>query len=65
MGLVQVILHGSSLRVAGQTQAMPDFGASYSDADVAAVANFVSGLFGNGTTKVTAADIDKARKALP
>jgi len=27
--------------------------------------NFANGFFGNGTAKVTAADIDKARKALP
>jgi hypothetical protein len=29
------------------------------------MANFVNGFFGNGTAKITAADIDKARKALP
>jgi len=36
-----------------------------SDDELAAVANFVNGFFDNGTTKVTAADIDKARKSLP
>ena len=35
------------------------------DDELAAVANFVNGFFGNGTAKATAADIDKARKALP
>jgi mono/diheme cytochrome c family protein len=44
---------------------MPPFARGHSDDEFAAVANFVNGFFGNGTTKVTAADIDKARKALP
>jgi hypothetical protein len=37
----------------------------HSDDELAAVANFVNGFFGNGTAKVTTADIDQARKALP
>jgi mono/diheme cytochrome c family protein len=44
---------------------MPPFARGHSDDDLAAVANFVNGFFGNGTTKVTAADIGKAQKALP
>ena len=41
---------------------MPTFARGHSDDELAAVANF---LIGNGTAKVTAADIDKAREALP
>ena len=44
---------------------MPPFARGHSDDELAAVANFVNGFFGNGTAKVTTADIDKARKALP
>jgi hypothetical protein len=44
---------------------MPLFAGGHGDDELAAVANFVNGFFGNGTTKVTAADIGKAGKALP
>jgi mono/diheme cytochrome c family protein len=44
---------------------MPPFSRGHSDDELAAVANFVNGFFGNGTTTAPAADIDKARKALP
>jgi hypothetical protein len=38
---------------------MPPFARGHSDDQ------FVNGFFGNGTAKVTEADIDEARKALP
>jgi mono/diheme cytochrome c family protein len=44
---------------------MPPFARGHSDDKLAAVANFVNGFCGNGMAKVTAADIDKARRALP
>jgi hypothetical protein len=43
---------------------MPPFARGHNDDEVAAVTNFVNSIFGNGTAKVTAVDIDKARKAL-
>jgi len=44
---------------------MPPFGRGHSDDELAAVANFVNGYFGDSTARGTAADIDKAQKALP
>ena len=44
---------------------MPPFARGHSDDELAAVGNFVTGFFGNGTAHITAADIVKARKALP
>jgi mono/diheme cytochrome c family protein len=44
---------------------MPPFAHGHTDDELAAVVNFVNEYFGNGTTHITAADIDKARKSLP
>ena len=60
-----ILLAGSNAPLPVERAFMPPFARGHSDDELAAVANFVNGFFGNGTTKVTAADIDKARKALP
>ena len=44
---------------------MPPFSRGHSDDELAAVANFVNGYFGDGSATVTAADVDKTRKTLP
>jgi mono/diheme cytochrome c family protein len=36
---------------------MPAFGAAYSDVEIAAVANYVTGRFGSATSSVHAEDI--------
>jgi mono/diheme cytochrome c family protein len=59
--LVQVLLHGSSITVNGRSQAMPEFGAVYSDSDVAAVANYVLNHFGSKSGVVTAKQVLKQR----
>jgi mono/diheme cytochrome c family protein len=46
---------------AGVTE-MPGFGAGYSDADIAAVANYVTTRFGSSASKLSAADIAKMRR---
>ncbi len=62
LALVQVILHGSSLKVGTRTQAMPGFGAAYTDADVTAVANYVLAHFGAKQGTVTAAQVAGQRQ---
>ncbi|CAG9269697.1 c-type cytochrome [Paraburkholderia caribensis] len=52
--VVQVILKGSQLTLGGQAERMPGFGGRYSDADVAALANFVVRQFGGKDGVVTA-----------
>jgi mono/diheme cytochrome c family protein len=63
--LMAIMLAGSNAPLPVEHAFMPPFARGHSDDELAAVANFVNGFFGNGTAKVTTADIDKARKALP
>jgi mono/diheme cytochrome c family protein len=63
--LIAILLAGSNAPLPVEHAFMPPFAHGHTDDELAAVANFVNGFFGNGTAKVTAADIDKARKALP
>jgi mono/diheme cytochrome c family protein len=62
--LTAILLAGSNAPLPVEHALMPPFARGHSDDELAAVANFVNGFFGNGMAKVTAADIDKARKAL-
>ena len=59
--LVQVMLHGASLQVKGRTQSMPSFAGVYSDADIAAVANYVIEHFGGQTGAVTSEQVKQQR----
>jgi len=63
--LTAILLAGSNAPLPVEHAFMPPFARGHSDDELAAVANLVNGFFGNGMAKVTAADIDKARKALP
>ena len=65
INLMAILLVGSNAPLPVEHAFMPPFARSHSDDELAAVANFVHGFFGNGTAKITAADIDKARKSLP
>jgi mono/diheme cytochrome c family protein len=62
--LIAILLSGSSAPLPIQNAFMPPFAHGHSEDELAAVANFVNSYFGNGTSRVTAADIDKARKSL-
>jgi mono/diheme cytochrome c family protein len=59
--LTQVILQGSQLRTAHSEGFMPPFGLAYSDAEVAALGNFVLAHFGGKQGKLTSEDIAKRR----
>jgi mono/diheme cytochrome c family protein len=59
--LVQVILHGVRRDAAGNDVGMPGFAAELSDAQIAALANYVTAQFGNPAATVSAADVAKLR----
>ena len=42
--------------------AMPGFGAAYSDAEIAAVANYVTGRFGTKPSTITPAQVARLRE---
>ena len=60
--VTQVILQGANYRVGEQDIYMPAFAGGYSDAEIAALSNFVVGYFGNQPGKLTATDVTQRRK---
>jgi mono/diheme cytochrome c family protein len=58
--VAQVVINGTSGTSPGLE--MPAFGHAYSDAEIAAVANFVTGRFGNTASDLNAKDIAKLRQ---
>jgi mono/diheme cytochrome c family protein len=61
VNLVQTVLRGSSVAAPQGHAFMPSFGAAYSDAEIAAVANYVVTHFGGVDGRVAPADVAKAR----
>lgn len=65
--LVRIILHGltGDVEVQGQVYngAMPAWGPSLSDAEIAAVATYIRSSFGNQALPITAATVAQARAA--
>ena len=59
--LTQVILHGSQLRVGAQHVFMPPFGRAYSDAEIAALSNYVVSHFGGQQGTLSVEDVAKRR----
>lgn len=62
VNVVQTILHGGNVVTPQGRAFMPAFGAEYSNAEIAAVANYVIGHFSGKDGSVTPADVAKARK---
>jgi mono/diheme cytochrome c family protein len=60
--LTQILLNGAKYRFKDQNVYMPPFGSVYSDAELAAVANYVIGHFGGKTGRVTPEDVAKRRQ---
>lgn len=60
--LVRVIVHGSSNPEQGVATAMPAFGTAYSDAEIAAVANYAIAHFGGKTGQVTPEQVARLRQ---
>jgi mono/diheme cytochrome c family protein len=62
--LMAIMLAGSTAPLPVEHAFMPTFARGHSDDELAAVANFVNGYFGNGTANVSAEDIDTEREPL-
>ena len=58
----QIVLAGMKRTDQAGVTAMPSFGAAYSDADIAAVANYVTTRFGSSAANLNAADVAKMRR---
>ncbi|WP_213981747.1 c-type cytochrome [Sphingomonas sp. dw_22] len=61
--VAQVIIQGASRSTPQGQSVMPAFGHAYSDAEIAAVANYVTARFGAKPSSVTAEQVAKLRKA--
>lgn len=59
--VAQIVLSGTSRRTEGAIS-MPAFGNAYSDAEIAAVANYVTARFGIKGSSLTAEDVAELRK---
>ncbi len=59
--VAQVIIRGGQRHVAGDSNNMPAFGSTYSDAEIASVANYVTARFGAKGSNLTAAKVAKLR----
>jgi mono/diheme cytochrome c family protein len=62
VNLTQVTLHGSSLQSQQGEIFMPAFGKGYSDAEIAAVVNYVTGRFGARASTITPDQVAKRRE---
>ncbi|SHN84553.1 c-type cytochrome [Bradyrhizobium erythrophlei] len=60
--VVQVVLSGTRRLTPEDAVSMPPFGNAYSDAEIAALANYVIGRFGTKASQVTAPDVAELRK---
>jgi mono/diheme cytochrome c family protein len=60
--VTQIMLNGAKYRIKDQDVYMPPFGAAYSDAELAAVANYVIAHFGGKTGHVGPQDVAKRRQ---
>jgi mono/diheme cytochrome c family protein len=58
----QAILQGTHLHTSQGKVFMPTFGTGFSNAEIAAVVNFVTGRFGAGASQITADEVGKRRE---
>jgi mono/diheme cytochrome c family protein len=58
--VAQIIISGTQRFTPG-AMSMPAFGSTYTDAEIAAVANYVTGRFGSAASKLTAKDVADLR----
>ena len=62
VNVAQMVVEGSRRRTPQGEAFMPAFGRAYSDAEIAAVANYVTGRFGARPAQLQAADVAKLRQ---
>ncbi len=63
INVAQTIVAGSRRRTAEGVVMMPAFGKAYSDSEIAALANYVTGRFGSAASHITAKDVARLRRA--
>ena len=61
INVAQVIIGGGQRHVSGDSNNMPAFGSTYTDAEIASVANYVTARFGAKGSDLTAAKVAKLR----
>jgi mono/diheme cytochrome c family protein len=61
--VAQVVIAGANRRTATGHSFMPAFGAAYSDEEIAAVANYVTGRFGAAPSRISPKQVAALRKA--
>jgi len=59
--VAQIVISGTMRHTPQGVVSMPAFGSSYSDVEIAAVANYVTGRFGSEATKITEKDVADLR----
>ena len=62
VNLTRVLFQGARLHTPDGSVFMPNFGAGYSDAEIAAVASYVTGRFGTSGSSITPDEVAKRRK---
>ena len=62
VNVAQIVLTGSRRTTPQGAAFMPSFGAAYSDAEIAAVANYVTGRFGSAPSHLNAGDVAKLKR---
>jgi mono/diheme cytochrome c family protein len=60
--VAQIVISGTKRRTPKDAVSMPAFGNAYSDAEIAAVANYVTSRFGSKGAQLTAQDVAELRK---
>jgi mono/diheme cytochrome c family protein len=60
--VAQIVISGTKRHVAEGVISMPAFGSTYSDAEIAAVANYVTARFGSKASRLTAQDVADLRR---
>lgn len=59
--VAQIVISGTTRSTPQGVVSMPGFGRTYSDAEIAAVTNYITGRFGSEQSKVTAKDVAELR----
>jgi mono/diheme cytochrome c family protein len=60
--VAQIVISGTKRHTPADAVSMPAFGNAYSDAEIAAVANYVTSRFGSKASQITARDVAELRK---
>jgi mono/diheme cytochrome c family protein len=60
--VAQIVISGTRRHTPPDALSMPAFGSVYSDAEIAAVANYVTARFGSKPSRITAQDVAELRK---